>query len=141
MTRVSTAIRSFDYDPNRGKFRAWLGTISANQIKSYLDRRAKRVAQAEEYMNSGDEPYVDPDTDWVNIFSERVLSTACLRIRTEFEETTWKSFEGTWLKNQKAADIALSLSIPIQNVYVNKSRVLRRLEEEIKMLAHDAPIQ
>jgi len=84
--------------------------------------------------------YVDPDSDWVRIFSERVLRSACDRIRKDFSDKTWSSFEATWVRNQNAGDVANKIGIPVHSVYVNKSRVLKRLESEIRMLADDMPI-
>ncbi|HKB06362.1 MAG TPA: sigma-70 family RNA polymerase sigma factor, partial [Gemmataceae bacterium] len=36
---VATAMRSFDYDPDRGRFRGWLFSIVRNQLRMF--RRAK----------------------------------------------------------------------------------------------------
>ena len=43
----------------------------------------------------------------------------------------------TWLNNQPAAEVALILGLPIHTVYVNKSRVLKQLEAEVRALADD----
>ena len=87
------------------------------------------------------ENYTDPDSDWIAIFSERVLEAAVSRVRNEFAESTWACFEATWLKRQPTAEVAEALTIPIQSVYVNKSRVLKRLETEVRRLAEDTPLQ
>ena len=71
------------------------------------------------------ENYTDPDSDWIAIFSERVLEAAVSRVRNEFAESTWACFEATWLKRQPTAEVAEALTIPIQSVYVNKSRVTK----------------
>ena len=46
----------------------------------------------------------------------------------------------TWMENISAADVAAKLEIPIHSVYVNKSRVLKRLENEFLMLSDDYPL-
>ena len=147
MSSVSNAIRTFEYDATKGRFRSWFGTVAANRIKTFIGKqvRANEKVRANEssarsVTQSKSSNYVDPDTDWINIFSERVFRTACERIKQDFAEVTWASFEATWVRNESASDVAKSLGIPVHSIYVNKSRVLKRLEAEIRMLADDMPI-
>lgn len=139
MTSVSNAIRNFEYDPSKGRFRAWFGTVAANRIKSFLAKK-NRTELPQSNEDPSTDQYIDPDTDWIDIFSERILRLACERIRSDFTDSTWSSFESTWIKNESAADVAQSLELQVHAVYVNKSRVLKRLEAEIRMLADDMPI-
>ncbi|MEM7782014.1 MAG: sigma-70 family RNA polymerase sigma factor [Planctomycetota bacterium] len=140
LTAVSKAIRSFEYDPSKGKFRGWLGTITANKIKDFLHRKSRR---RESLMPMGVEDtrvhhqFADPDNDWVKIFSERVYQEACRRVRPDFQERAWLCFELTWTRMIPAAQVGSQLELPIHSVYVNKSRVIKRLEKEIRMLAED----
>ena len=140
MTAVSKAIRSFEYEPAKGRFRGWLGTITANKIKDFLNRKAKR---SEALLPLGSEEggydsnFTDPDNDWVDIFSQQVYEEAANRARPSFEDKTWKCFELTWADNKSAPQVSEELGIPIHSVYVNKSRVIQRLEKEIRLLAED----
>jgi DNA-directed RNA polymerase specialized sigma24 family protein len=47
------------------------------------------------------------------------------------------AFERTWLDNRPAAVAARELNLPVDAVYVAKSRVLKRLREEVLLLAED----
>lgn len=148
MAAVTKTIRSFDYDPSKGRFRAWLGTITANTIKTHLTRESRRrnktiKTKPEEYANPNiGIPFQcsDPDSKWVEIFSERIFSVACARIRHNFSLVAWECFEATWLRNESASEIATKLGISVHSVYVNKSRVLKCLESEIQILAEDLPV-
>ena len=141
MTAIATAIRTFDYDPVKGRFRAWFGTVTANKIKNFLNKQVRiNDTHGELDPMDSNRSYTDPDSDWIDIFSERILRAACARIRLEFEETTWACFDAIWMRDESAAQTAKALSIPINRAYVNKFRVLRRLESEVKMLAEDMPI-
>jgi RNA polymerase sigma factor (sigma-70 family) len=141
MTLVSKAIRNFDYDPSRGKFRAWFGTITANRVKTFLAVHATRIPNLPPSAGNAI-PIADPgaDSDWDLVFCQEVLRTACKRISSRFEEVTWSCFEKTWLSNLSASQVAAELGLPIHTVYVNKSRVLKQLEEEVRMLADDFPL-
>ena len=95
MTSVAKAIRQFDYDPKRGRFRAWFGKVSNNKIKSFLRSRASRAAGgAEDFWF---DQVVDPDltNDWNTAFCQQVLKVACERIQHRFEVRTWASFQLT----------------------------------------------
>ena len=148
MATISTAIRKFDYDPTRGKFRSWLGTIAANRIRSNMEKRSNRQVQSlnsdrsfETEAGQTPQPQLcsDPDSTWVEIFSERIYETACKRIRPEISDLQWSCFEATWIRNENAADVAHALHIPVHQIYVNKSRVLKRLEAEVLILAEEIP--
>ena len=78
MSRVVKLIRDFDYDPAKGKFRAWFGTITANRIKTVINRKSRtETAQGETDSPSPLENYSDPDSDWIAIFSDQVYQIAC----------------------------------------------------------------
>jgi NADPH-dependent 7-cyano-7-deazaguanine reductase QueF-like protein len=65
---------------------------------------------------------------------------AIQRSRPDFEEMTWKIFECTWVHSRGAPEVALELNVPIDSVYVAKSRVLKRLRAEVASLAEDYPL-
>ncbi len=147
MTTISTAIRQFDYDPTKGKFRSWLGTIAANRIRNHLARQSVRHSQSLESVDAFDSGVIpqpqlcaDPDSTWVELFSERIYETACKRIRPDISDLQWNCFEATWVRNENAADVAQALQLPVHQIYVNKSRVLKRLEAEVRILAEEVPI-
>ena len=52
-------------------------------------------------------------------------------IRGEFEERTWQAFWLTAVEDRAAGDVALELGMSPGAVRVAKSRVLRRLREEL----------
>ena len=142
MATVATSIRKFDYDPRRGKFRSWLGTVTANRIKTLLARNSRRKGKLQPVQapEPADDRYRDPDSEWVTIFSERIFRIACERIRAISSETAWQCFESTWIHNLSPQEVAGRLEIAVHAVYVNKSRVLKRLEKEVQHLAEDLPM-
>ena len=48
-----------------------------------------------------------------------------------FEPATWRAFELTWIENRHPADAAAELAVQVHTVYKAKSRVLKRLQEEV----------
>jgi RNA polymerase sigma-70 factor (ECF subfamily) len=131
MARVARAIRSFDYEPARGRFRAWLGTITANEFATAHAKNGRQpLAIAVEAATAA---------DWDRDFVEHVLAASMANVRGEFEPATWQAFEAAWVHQESPVTIAARLGTAIHAVYVNKSRVLKRLEAEVLRLADDFP--
>lgn len=134
---VAKSIQTFEYSPEKGRFRAWLGTVTANELKSFISSRANRQSPTLSDGSFSQLPNADPDSDWIAIFSEHIFQVACDRVRQDFEPAKWECFETTWVDRISAPEVAERLGIPVHSVYVNKSRVRKRLEEEVSMLADD----
>jgi RNA polymerase sigma-70 factor (ECF subfamily) len=137
MGEVSRAIRGFDYRPERGRFRCWLRTIARRKLLRFHERQGRRpevLVPPEELEQQGG---AEADRDWDEAFHAEVLRVALSRVRRHFEPSTWRAFERVWLENTPAAEAAAELSMRIEAVYYTKSRVLKRLEEEVQDLAEE----
>jgi RNA polymerase sigma-70 factor (ECF subfamily) len=141
LVEVGRSIPVFQYQPERGRFRDWLGTLTRRQLGLLLEKRARggkvngeAVRIALEQISAG-----QTDTEWITAFQARVLQAAMERIRPHFHVDTWRAFERTWLEHQPVADVAVQLGMQPDSVYVAKSRVLKRLTEEVLALAEDLP--
>jgi RNA polymerase sigma-70 factor (ECF subfamily) len=138
LVEVARCIRAFEYQPGRGRFRDWLGVLVRRRVFRFLKKQGR---------GSGDACGEDPnrpegssaDVAWDDEFNTRILDMAMARARPHFEPTTWRAFEAVWLENRRAAEVAAELAQPIEVIYSSKSRVLRRLEEEVRILAEDVP--
>ena len=79
------------------------------------------------------------DPEWVDAFNAHLVAVALERIRGHFAPTTWRAFERVWRDNVPAGQAAREVQVSIEAVYLAKSRVLKRLEEEVRVLAEDVP--
>jgi len=139
--RVSQSIRGFEYRPELGRFRDWLGTVTRNEINRFLKKEVRAVQgneSVEEEGALGRAAARGEDTAWTEEFNAHLLDTALTRSRPHFEEQTWRAFSLVWLERRPAAEVADELKIPIDRVYVAKSRVLERLQQEVQELADDS---
>ena len=136
MKQVMKSIRDFEYQPEKGRFRDWFGTVVRRELGRFWERQKKagRISSAETFT---DLPAGRADTAWDEEAHAQILRVALARIRPNFEAVTWQAFTKTWLENRPAAEAAEVLGIPIETVYVSKSRVLKRLEDEVLDLAED----
>ena len=74
--------------------------------------------------------------DEVDLFEEseyrRFLVNRALDVmQAEFRDEVWQACWKQTVEGRKAADVAQEMGLPINVVYLAKSRVLRRLREEL----------
>ncbi len=143
MAQVARSMRSFRYAPEGGRFRDWLGTITRRKVNRHLTKRNLGT----EGGGGNDTPegvnnprVIEADPDWSAEFNAQILGAALERVRPLFGPATWNAFAGVWLENRTAAQTAAALGVSLEAVYVAKSKVLKRLEEEVLTLAEDFPL-
>jgi len=138
LTRVSKAVRNFEYDPNKGRFRDWLGRITHNEIIRFLQSKGQRNKN----LSDGhplDLPSGTSASAWDEHFQAALLESALQRIQQEFETETWNAFRAVWIENQTPTQAAEALGIGVEKTYIAKSRVLKRLRSELLRLCEDMP--
>ena len=138
--QVSQSIRGFDYQPDLGRFRDWLGTVTRNEINRLFKKEGRQAhgrGGVEDEWGLQSALSRGEDTAWTEEFNAHLLATALGRSRPHFEEQTWRAFELVWLEKRPAVEVAQQLKVPIDRVYVAKSRVLERLQQEVQELAED----
>lgn len=140
MTAVARSIQKFEYQSSKGKFRSWLATVTANKMRSFASRTSINKSEFAEYI---DQLASSPasDSHWTELFMNQVFKAAQERVQQVVEPKTWECFKKTWIEDKPAAEVAEQMEMPIHAVYVNKSRVLKRLEHEFLMLSDDYPFE
>jgi RNA polymerase sigma factor (sigma-70 family) len=138
MRSVSNAIARLDYDRNQGTFRGWLFTITRNKVFNFFSARRLRP------QGSGDTTTnrlldTQPDTSdgadaWELEYQRRLATLAMERVKSEFQENSWRAFWLTAVEGVAVADVAQQVGISPGAIYVAKSRVLARLKEEVEAM-------
>lgn len=137
LAQVVVSMRSFEYDPARGRFRDWLGAVTRSKLARHW-----RTAARPDQPGSSDPDQVGGngiDAEWASELDAHLLHAALGAIRGAFDPTNWRAFERTWIDGEPAAEVAAALGIPVAQVYVAKSRVAKRLADELRHLADDTP--
>ena len=140
LTQVARSIGAFDYRPARGKFRDWLGTMTRRKIARFFEVRGRQARAAGDVDPMASRGADCEDPEWSAEFHSRVLEAALGRIRGGFGGPTWEAFSRIWSDGHPAPQVARELGLTIEAVYLAKSRVLRRLREEVLSLADDFPL-
>jgi RNA polymerase sigma-70 factor (ECF subfamily) len=123
---------TFSYDP-RQSFRGWLKTLLLNKWRDRVRRQAAgpHRVPAEQLEQMPDES----SDSFGELEYRQVLVARALRLmQTDFQPTTWKACWELAVAGRPAADIARELGITPNAVYVAKSKVVRRLRQELQGL-------
>jgi RNA polymerase sigma-70 factor (ECF subfamily) len=138
LTEVARRIRAFEYHPDRGRFRDWLGILVRRRVIRYLKKKDRSGVDPGE-DDPGASVRNHAGAAWTDAFNAQILGAALERARPHFEPVTWQAFERVWLEDRRASEVAAELQMPIETIYTAKSRVLKRLAEEVRILAEDVP--
>lgn len=134
---VAAALARFRHDEPGDSFRAWLWTITRNKLRDFHRRRAGKpeaVGGEEAYGQMQQLPAAAPeeaDDDARRAVRADLAERALALMQGDFEETTWRAFWLTAVENTTAPQAAEEIGISVAAVYMAKSRVLRRLREEL----------
>jgi RNA polymerase sigma-70 factor (ECF subfamily) len=134
---VAANVGTFRHDRASGTFRGWLRTITRRKLTDYFRRLEKGVQTtggADAQHALADLPFPgndDPgESQEVETIQRRVLEL----VRAEFEERTWQAFWRTTVEGQNTRDAGTELGMSPEAVRMARSRVLRRLREEMEGL-------
>lgn len=129
---VARAMPGFRYDRKRGRFRAWLGTLTYRRLCRFWRRRRLRLPHASLDAACLAESLEDHRAAWNDDVDAHVLRQAMREVSGRVEPFTWQAFVRTWLYDEPAAQVARSMGRDAAWVYVAKSRVLRRVRREVE---------
>lgn len=131
---VAGNLLSFRRETDGDTFRGWLWTITRNKILD-LHRRRQREPQG---VGGSDVRVIEELVDELSATSDsgipqfgELAHRALELVRVEFRPNTWNAFWKTTIEDKHPANVAEELGMSVQAVYTAKSRVLRRLRDEL----------
>ena len=139
MMRVVRYLPEFRYNPQIGRFRAWLNQIVRQRICEIVSRRRKSLYPVEAVEHLLDQvcpdPSLDPAENSVGPILRARLTICTTRVRQAYSNEQWQIFEATMLHQMKGSAVAETFGVSMSKVWVTKHRVLKALRREWKCLA------
>jgi RNA polymerase sigma-70 factor (ECF subfamily) len=123
----------YQYDPARGRFRDWLGTVVRNQVAERRRRRANRLRgaggdSAHRVLEQAADPH-DADADWERDCDRALLLTLLDVVRRESSARVYLAFELIALQGLSGGEAARLTGLSRNAVYKANHRVQQRLIE------------
>ncbi len=132
LTVIVEKFPAFEHNGRPGAFRAWLRGISVNRLRMFWrSHPAVLGVDPEPVLRQLEDPYSDLSRQWNREHDEHVARQVLALLRPEFKPTTWQAFERLVLQEQAPEAVAAELGLSVNAVLIAKSRVLRRVREEI----------
>lgn len=130
---LTKALPGFTYDPQRGKFRAYLKTIVLRAVQRRFCQSdgAIDLSRIDELTRAASADQ-DIDAEWEAEWRQYHLRQALERASAEFNRTDLDAFRAYAIDGESADDVARRVGISAESVYQAKSRILRRLSALIE---------
>ena len=133
LTTLVVKLRDFEYDADR-RFRGWLRTITVNRANDLYRRNSVRPEVGLDAVLQRMTIIDDSELFVQSEYRSMVVHRAFELLRSEFRDSTWQACWMQVVDGLKSSDVATQLNLPINAVYLAKSRVLARLREELEGL-------
>jgi RNA polymerase sigma-70 factor (ECF subfamily) len=131
-----SGLANFRRDRPGDTFRGWLRSITRTALALHFRRRARvpvasggsaAFARLQEVADPAPQLPEDDPSDEIRGLHRRAVEL----VRAEFEDRTWQMFWLAAVEDREPADVAVRFGVTRVAVRKAKSRVLRRLREEI----------
>ncbi|MEZ5304650.1 MAG: sigma-70 family RNA polymerase sigma factor [Verrucomicrobiales bacterium] len=133
MRSVSLAMGNFRYDPEKGRFRAWLFTAVRHAVGRHFRKLSSRPLSVSEtrLLDALDrEPDAGEAGEWERDYQRQLLAWALEKIRPEFAPRIWQVFEATALEERPPDEVAAETGMTRNAIAIAKHRVLARLRDK-----------
>lgn len=136
---VAAHIGAFRREAASDTFRGWLRAITRNKVRDHFRKVGREPGgaggtEAQLLFARLADDCPDGDDSDGGTTDQGLFDRALELIRGEFEERTWQAFWLTAVEDRRTDEVATELAMTPGAVRVAKSRVLRRLREEMSEL-------
>ncbi|RLS55135.1 MAG: sigma-70 family RNA polymerase sigma factor [Planctomycetota bacterium] len=143
---VFTGFMKFRKERPGDRFRGWLWTITRNRVNDYFRQEKDAPAgrggsSAHPHTLQWPQNLMPEEQDPETMVTEtaQLVRRALELVQAEFEIRTWQACLKTTMDGQSVADVAAELKMTVGAVYVARSRVLKRIREELEGFVEISP--
>jgi RNA polymerase sigma-70 factor (ECF subfamily) len=142
---VCKSIRTFEYQPGTGSFKAWLLRLTAWRIADQFRKRQRAMTSErsrDETRTATVERIEDPSCDLESIWDEEwrtnLMEAAMERVKRRIDNKQYQIYDLYVQKHLPVARVSCLLGVTATQVYLAKHRVLAMVRKEIKDLETQA---
>jgi len=132
MAAVMDAVRRWEPNEQRGRFRTWLLTIVRNKTISILRRHRPGTRGSGDTAVLRQLAAVPAQEAFEDEVRRAAFHQAAEIVRPQVQPATWNAFWQTSVLGQPVEEAARQLNLSVGSIYAARSRVLARLRREIE---------
>jgi len=135
LLKLLTAMKTYRRQAGSG-FRDWLKTVTHHAWHDFVTSGhtwAQYPGSIDSLTDSNEAP-ADLEKQMQHAFERELLELAMRRVERRVKPSTWEAFRLTAIENLQGVEAARRLNMDVSNVFVHKHRVLKLLEEEVRIL-------
>lgn len=136
LTNIYQKIDRFERVNESDTFTGWVWTMTKFRVLDYFKSQkdipnASGGSIAQKMFDQVPEHQLESDVFDENTAALKLTRSVLVIIQSEFETSTWDAFWRATVEREKPADIAQSMGMTLHAVYKAKSRVAKRIREEM----------
>jgi RNA polymerase sigma-70 factor (ECF subfamily) len=147
MLAAQDALEKGIYQPEKGRFRAWLFGVARRQAMMAHRARHRRTRAQSPTGGTGSDPLArvadrGDEADrliWDQEWRYALLARALEQVRAEVGEKPYQAFVGFAVERRGVEVVAEELGLSASSVYVYKSRVLEAVKAWVERFEDDRP--
>lgn len=133
---IHRSINDFQPTADTSGFRGWVWSITKNKIRDYFRREAEQPiakggSSAFGALSQFPDPVLPDEPPSTPGDTSSLLHRALNMVRVEFRERTWEAFWRSTVLGQATDRVAEELGVSTASVRQAKSRILRRLRQQL----------
>ena len=129
-------IKTFDYDKQKGGFKAWLRTmVDRRVIDLFRKRREQQPKTGVLDQIAAQAP--SPDDMWETQWRNQHLKHCVEQLRAEVSSSTFEAFSIIVIQGRPVAEACDALGMNANQIYKAKARMLRRVRDKMAELGCD----
>ncbi|MEI7853188.1 MAG: sigma-70 family RNA polymerase sigma factor [Planctomycetota bacterium] len=132
---IHTSIIRFEHR-GKGTFRKWLKTICFRKIIDY-QRNLKTTISTEFLISMDSLEASEIGMEWDSNYVEKTTESAMNFVKMRFSKDDWDIFYRIFVNQEKAAEVAASLNVSKNVVYIVHCRVKQKFTEILKELTDE----
>lgn len=136
MINVSRHIKNFRYDRDRGRFRSWVQSITANKVRDRLRMGVRRHEQASVPFEEdrGDGADLSEETLWAQEWLLQDTLWCLEQVRDEIAPHRYEAFRLYAIEGLPADEVAKQVGMTKGHVYVTRSQIAKRIRQLMSTL-------
>jgi len=138
LAQLVQKLRTFTYDPHKGTFRGWLKTLTHHAWCDYLEKRRRAAGGQADYEVVARlerlEAREELPTALAEVFDLELLAEAQARVQLTVSPRDWKIFQALAIEGRPGPAVARELAMTVTAVLMARSRVQKKLRQEIRRL-------